>query len=130
MAKEKYLTEEELVNILYNDDSGDELISELEDSQSESEDELPLPEIVTPIPCDIFSYVLIFLFIRTTKSSDRTNEDQLSPVCFDSTEGSFDGAHLIDDILTEYGDYGTTPPRTRISRRQRERRQREREEYG
>ncbi|KAJ9584011.1 hypothetical protein L9F63_021640, partial [Diploptera punctata] len=45
MAKEKYLTEEELVNILYNDDSGDELIPELEDSQSESEDELPLPEI-------------------------------------------------------------------------------------
>ncbi|KAJ9591398.1 hypothetical protein L9F63_002004 [Diploptera punctata] len=54
MAKEKYLTEEELVNILYNDDdSGDELIPELEDSQSESEDELPLPEIDTPIPCDV-----------------------------------------------------------------------------
>ncbi|KAJ9581089.1 hypothetical protein L9F63_023733, partial [Diploptera punctata] len=51
MAKEKYLTEEELVNILYNDDSGDELIPELEDSQSESEDELPLPEIDMPIPC-------------------------------------------------------------------------------
>ncbi|KAJ9574010.1 hypothetical protein L9F63_008607, partial [Diploptera punctata] len=28
----------------------DELIPELEDSQSESEDELPLPEIDTPIP--------------------------------------------------------------------------------
>ncbi|KAJ9574879.1 hypothetical protein L9F63_007942, partial [Diploptera punctata] len=53
MAKEKYLTEEELVNILYNDDSGDELIPELEDSQSESEDELPLSEIDTPIPCDV-----------------------------------------------------------------------------
>ncbi|KAJ9578540.1 hypothetical protein L9F63_005269 [Diploptera punctata] len=51
MAKEKYLTEEELVNILYNDDSGDELIPELEDSQSKSEDELPLPEIDTPISC-------------------------------------------------------------------------------
>ncbi|KAJ9593934.1 hypothetical protein L9F63_014648 [Diploptera punctata] len=49
MPKEKYLTEEELVNILYNDDSGDELIYELEDSQSESEDELPLPEIDMPI---------------------------------------------------------------------------------
>ncbi|KAJ9593305.1 hypothetical protein L9F63_015125 [Diploptera punctata] len=53
MVKEKYLTEEELVNILYNDVSGDELIPELEDSQSESEDELPLPEIDTPIPCDV-----------------------------------------------------------------------------
>ncbi|KAJ9584885.1 hypothetical protein L9F63_020771, partial [Diploptera punctata] len=51
MAKEKYLTEEELVNIFYNDDSGDELIPELENSQSESEGELPLPEIDTPIPC-------------------------------------------------------------------------------
>ncbi|KAJ9586104.1 hypothetical protein L9F63_020256 [Diploptera punctata] len=53
MVKEKYLTEEELVNILYNDDSDDELIPELEDSQSESEDELPLPEIDTSIPCDV-----------------------------------------------------------------------------
>ncbi|KAJ9578870.1 hypothetical protein L9F63_004884 [Diploptera punctata] len=52
MAKEKYLTEEELVNILYNDHSGDELIPELEYSQSESEDELPLAEIDMPIPCD------------------------------------------------------------------------------
>ncbi|KAJ9583953.1 hypothetical protein L9F63_021698 [Diploptera punctata] len=51
--KKKYLTEEELVNILYNDDSGDELIPELEDSQSESEDELPLSEIDTPIPRDV-----------------------------------------------------------------------------
>ncbi|KAJ9579826.1 hypothetical protein L9F63_004532 [Diploptera punctata] len=32
---------------------GDELIPELEDSQSESEDELPLPEIDTQIPCDV-----------------------------------------------------------------------------
>ncbi|KAJ9596004.1 hypothetical protein L9F63_012825, partial [Diploptera punctata] len=31
----------------------DELIPELEDSQSESEVELPLPEIDTPIPCDV-----------------------------------------------------------------------------
>ncbi|KAJ9580107.1 hypothetical protein L9F63_004249, partial [Diploptera punctata] len=31
----------------------DELIPELEDPQSESEDELPLPEINTPIPCDV-----------------------------------------------------------------------------
>ncbi|KAJ9577231.1 hypothetical protein L9F63_006205, partial [Diploptera punctata] len=31
----------------------DELIPELEDSQSESEDELPLPEIDTLIPCDV-----------------------------------------------------------------------------
>ncbi|KAJ9590432.1 hypothetical protein L9F63_016519 [Diploptera punctata] len=31
----------------------DELIPELEDSQSESEDVLPLPEIDTPIPCDV-----------------------------------------------------------------------------
>ncbi|KAJ9586014.1 hypothetical protein L9F63_020352, partial [Diploptera punctata] len=49
MAKEKYLTEEELVNILYSDDSSDDLIPELEDSQSESEDELPLPEIDTTL---------------------------------------------------------------------------------
>lgn len=47
---------------------------------------------------------------------------------FDSTEGSFDGGHHIDDILKEFDDYGSTPPRTRISRRQRERRQREKEE--
>ncbi|KAJ9596987.1 hypothetical protein L9F63_011986 [Diploptera punctata] len=53
MAKEKYIIEEELVNILYNNDSGDELIPSLEDSQSESEDELPLPEIDTPIPRDV-----------------------------------------------------------------------------
>ncbi|KAJ9587000.1 hypothetical protein L9F63_019418 [Diploptera punctata] len=31
----------------------DELIPELDDTQSESEDELPLPEIDTPIPCDV-----------------------------------------------------------------------------
>ncbi|KAJ9597505.1 hypothetical protein L9F63_011630, partial [Diploptera punctata] len=41
------------------DDSGDELIPELEDSQSESDDELPLPEIDTPIP-----YVVCFLAIQ------------------------------------------------------------------
>ncbi|KAJ9598440.1 hypothetical protein L9F63_010884, partial [Diploptera punctata] len=35
------------------DGQRDELIPELEDSQSESEDELPLPEIDTPIPCDV-----------------------------------------------------------------------------
>jgi len=47
---------------------------------------------------------------------------------FDSTEGSFDGGQHIDDILKEFEDYGTTPPRTRISRRQRERRQRVKED--
>ncbi|XP_069698248.1 mitogen-activated protein kinase kinase kinase 4 isoform X1 [Periplaneta americana] len=63
------------------------------------------------------------------KYAERTKRGQLSPITFDSNEGSFDG-HLTDDILNEYGDYGTTPPRTRISRRQRERRQREKEELG
>ncbi|KAJ9578868.1 hypothetical protein L9F63_004882 [Diploptera punctata] len=58
MANEKYLTEEELVSILYNDDSGDDLIPELEDSQSESEDEHPLPEIDTPISCKSITQVI------------------------------------------------------------------------
>ncbi|XP_033609208.1 mitogen-activated protein kinase kinase kinase 4 isoform X3 [Cryptotermes secundus] len=58
------------------------------------------------------------------RSVEGNSGNQFSPHHFDSTEGSFDG----DDILKEYGDYGTTPPRTRISRRQRERKQREKEE--
>jgi hypothetical protein len=62
------------------------------------------------------------------KNVGRTNGNQLSPHGFDSTEGSFDGGYHIDDILREFGDYGSTPPRTRISRRQRERKQREKEE--
>ncbi|KAJ9574261.1 hypothetical protein L9F63_026093, partial [Diploptera punctata] len=45
-AQQKYLTEKELVNILYNDDSGDELIPELGDSQSESEDELHFLKLI------------------------------------------------------------------------------------
>jgi hypothetical protein len=65
---------------------------------------------------------------RANKSVEGNSGDQLSPHHFDSTEGSFDGGQHIDDILKEYGDYGTTPPRTRISRRQRERKQREKDE--
>lgn len=65
---------------------------------------------------------------RVNKSVEGSREDQLSPQHFDSLEGNFAEGHQIDDILTEFGDYGTTPPRTRISRRQKERRQREKEE--
>ena len=43
MAGKKYLTEDKLVNILQKNDSGDELIPELEDS-SECEDKIPLVE--------------------------------------------------------------------------------------
>lgn len=62
------------------------------------------------------------------KNFEGSGGDKLPPLHFDSTEGSFDGGQHIDDILKEFGDYGSTPPRTRISRRQRERRQREKEE--
>lgn len=62
------------------------------------------------------------------KNVEHANGNHLSPHYVDSTEGSFDSGQHIDDILKEFGDYGSTPPRTRISRRQRERRQREKEE--
>lgn len=65
---------------------------------------------------------------RANKSVEGNREDHLSPHQFDSLDGHFTEGHQIDNILTEFGDYGTTPPRTRISRRQRERRQREKEE--
>lgn len=67
-------------------------------------------------------------FIRAKKNLEGSDGDKLPPLHFDSTEGSFDGGQHIDDILKEFDDYGSTPPRTRISRRQRERRQREKEE--
>jgi hypothetical protein len=82
-------------------------------------------EFVDEILCRVFTYLV---FIRAKKNFEGSDGDTLPPLHFDSTEGSFDGGQHIDDILKEFDDYGTTPPRTRISRRQRERRQREKEE--
>jgi hypothetical protein len=68
------------------------------------------------------------VFIRVNNNYEDSDGDKLPLLHFDSTEGSFDGGQHIDDILKEFGDDGSTPPRTRISRRQKERRQRGKEE--
>jgi hypothetical protein len=73
-------------------------------------------------------YWICNVFCRVNKSVECNSGDQLSPHHFDSTEGSSDGGHHIDDILKEFADYGTTPPQTFISCRQGERKQREEEE--
>jgi hypothetical protein len=76
----------------------------------------------------VLNLYIYVVFIRVNKNFEGSDGDKFAPLRLDSTEGSFDGGQHIDDILKEFGDYGSTPPRTRISRRQRERRQREKEE--
>lgn len=73
-------------------------------------------------------FLRVIYSARVNSYVEQASGNHLSPHEFDSTEGNVDGGHHIDDILKEFGDYGTTPPRTRISRRQRERRQREKGE--
>ncbi|XP_049939411.1 mitogen-activated protein kinase kinase kinase 4 isoform X1 [Schistocerca serialis cubense] len=65
----------------------------------------------------------------TEGEKDDQYPEQSPSVNIESYEGSFDAfGNQEDDILNDYDQYSTTPPRTRISRRLKERKQRVREE--
>lgn len=53
--------------------------------------------------------------------------DELSPLSPVNREGS---GELMDAIIRDYDAYGTTPPRTRILRRNRDRNRKEKEGQG
>nr|CAD7445295.1 unnamed protein product [Timema bartmani] len=61
---------------------------------------------------------------------DEVLKNQLSPLAVDNVQASSQGGNNfmdVDDIFDFYEDFGQTPPRTRLSRRQKERNQRVKE---
>nr|CAD7606098.1 unnamed protein product [Timema genevievae] len=61
---------------------------------------------------------------------DEVLKNQLSPLAVDNAHASSQGWNNfmdVDDIFDFYEDFGQTPPRTRLSRRQKERNQRVKE---
>ncbi|CAG2058670.1 unnamed protein product [Timema podura] len=61
---------------------------------------------------------------------DEVLKNQLSPLAVDNAQTNSQGGYNfmdVDDIFDFYEDFGQTPPRTRLSRRQKERNQRVKE---
>ncbi|KAG8232699.1 hypothetical protein J437_LFUL014717, partial [Ladona fulva] len=61
--------------------------------------------------------------------NDSRHRRESVDLSINSNEGGMEGLHF-DEILNEYADYGTTPPRTRISNKEKLRKWRDKDDFG